>query len=89
VQPYRLSTAPGVDRALERLPEFAAAAIVEFTTGELIAGPLRAGKPLRDELEGYRVARRGVYRVLYRVLEQSHTVRVVRVEHRADVYRRR
>jgi len=33
--------------------------------------------------------RRGAYRIVYRILTGDHVVRVVRIEHRADVYRTR
>ena len=51
--------------------------------------PHRVGKPLVRELEGYRSARRGAYRVVYRIDETARTVHVVRIDHRADVYRTR
>jgi mRNA-degrading endonuclease RelE of RelBE toxin-antitoxin system len=87
MEPYDLKLAAAAERMLARLPEFAAAAIVEFVTGPLLANPLRIGKPLGLELIGYHVARRGAYRVVYRVEEAIHVVRVVRIDHRSDVYR--
>jgi mRNA interferase RelE/StbE len=33
------------------------------------------------------VARRGTYRIIYRIDEPSHTVAVLAVVHRADAYR--
>lgn len=47
------------------------------------------GKPLGRELAGYFSARRGAYRVIYRLVEEAAVIHVVRIEHRADVYRRR
>jgi mRNA interferase RelE/StbE len=35
------------------------------------------------------VARRGPYRVIYTLEEETRTVRVLAVAHRADVYRQR
>ncbi|WP_093579586.1 type II toxin-antitoxin system RelE/ParE family toxin [Geodermatophilus amargosae] len=46
-----------------------------------------AGKPLRGELAGIWSARRGTYRVLYRVLEKPREIVVFRVDRRRDVYR--
>lgn len=86
---YELKVAPAAERTLARLPEFAAAAIVEFITGPLLDNPHRVGKPLMLELAGYRSARRGAYRVVYRIDENDHSVIVVRIDHRADVYRSR
>jgi len=78
-----------VDRTLARLPEKAAAAAVEFLTGPLTHDPHRVGHPLRRELEGLWAARRGPYRVIYEIDEGANEVRVLRLEHRADVYRPR
>ncbi len=66
-----------------------AAAVIEFLTGSLIEQPRRVGKPLRRELAGVWSARRGTYRVLYRIREDPHEVIVLRVEHRSDAYRPR
>lgn len=85
---YELQVAPTAERALARLPEAAAAAIVEFMTGPLLKDPARIGKPLKLELEGYYSARRGAYRIIYRI-DGDRAVRVVRIDHRADVYRSR
>jgi mRNA interferase RelE/StbE len=86
---YKLLVAASAERMLRRLPETAASAMVEFMTGPLVENPMRVGKPLMFDLEGYLSARRGPYRVIYRVDEAERSVRVVRVEHRADVYRTR
>jgi mRNA-degrading endonuclease RelE of RelBE toxin-antitoxin system len=75
-------------RALVRLPEAAATAIVEFMFGALLENPHRVGKPLGLELAGYLGARRGAYRLIYRV-EGERIVRVVRIDHRADIFRPR
>ena len=85
---YELRLAASAERALVRLPEFAAAAVVEFITGPLLENPERVGKRLSLELEGYLSARRGAYRVIYRIADGA-VVHVVRIDHRADVYRRR
>lgn len=88
--PYRLIVSPTAGRALaSRLPESVAAAVVEFVTGDLLAAPRRVGKPLQRELTGTWVARRGTYRVMYEIDDESGIVRVLVVEHRRDVYRSR
>jgi mRNA interferase RelE/StbE len=86
---WRLVVAPSADRALARLPEKAAAAIVEFMLGPLTENPRRVGHALRRELEGLRSARRGPYRVIYEIVETTHQIHVLRIDHRADVYRSR
>lgn len=86
---WTLRVAASAERTLGRLPEGVAAAVVEFMLGPLRAEPERVGKPLQRDLAGYHSARRGAYRIIYRIIERDHTVRVVRIEHRADVYRSR
>lgn len=81
--------APSVERTLGRLPEKAATAMVEFLLGPLTDDPVRVGHPVRRELEGLWAARRGPYRVVYEVDEEARKIRVLRVDHRADVYRPR
>jgi len=71
----------------ETLPEKVAFAAYEFITGPLLENPYRVGKPLREPLNPAFSARRGVYRVIYLIDEQSHTVKVTAVVHRSDAYR--
>ena len=89
-EPYELVVTPPARRALtDQLPEPVAAAVIDFLTTALVANPRRVGKPLRGELSGIWSARRGTYRVLYRVHEDRHEVVVVRIDHRREVYRPR
>ena len=81
-------TAPG-RRALTRLPEKVATAAVEFLYGSLAASPYRVGKPLRLGLQGIHSARRGDYRVIYRINDHDRRVDVIAIEHRSDIYRPR
>lgn len=76
-------------RALARLPEKVATAVVEFLYGSLAASPHRVGKALKLELGGLHSARRGDYRVIYHIDDQHHRVTVVAIEHRSDLYRLR
>lgn len=82
---YRLALTATAERQLARLPAKVAPAIVEFMTGPLVENPLVVGKELLGPMAGQRSARRGVYRVIYRIEEDQ--VIVLRVDHRADVYR--
>jgi len=85
---YELVLTQPARRALTgKLPEPVAAAVVEFLTTSLIREPRRVGKPLRDDLAGVWSARRGTYRILYRIREDLREVIVLRVEHRRDAYR--
>lgn len=80
---------PRAARDLERIPPRIVSAIVEFVYGDLSRSPRRVGKSLTRELEGLFSARRGPYRVLYEIDDERVVVLVVRVDHRADVYRPR
>jgi mRNA interferase RelE/StbE len=62
---------------------------VEFLYGSLAASPHRVGKPLRLGLDGLHSARRGDYRVIYRIDDDLRRVDVVAIEHRSDIYRPR
>jgi mRNA interferase RelE/StbE len=85
---YELVLTPPARRALTgKLPEPVATAVIEFLTTSLVRQPYRMGKPLRDDLAGVWSARRGTYRVLYRISDDLHEVIILRVEHRRDVYR--
>lgn len=87
---YELVVTPPAARAIsEQLPEPVATAVVEFLATSLIRAPRRVGKQLRRELAGIWSARRGTYRVLYRIREDPREVIVLRIEHRSDVYRPR
>jgi mRNA interferase RelE/StbE len=87
---YELVLTPPARRALtERLPKAIATAVIDFLTTTLIAEPRRVGKPLRGELAGIWSARRGTYRVLYRVRDDPREVVVLRIDHRRDAYRPR
>jgi mRNA-degrading endonuclease RelE of RelBE toxin-antitoxin system len=88
---YQLSLAPAARRALTEgppvgLPLAVAMAVGDFLTGALLDKPHLVGKPLTRDLAGYHSARRGAYRVVYRIEDNSRTVHVVRIDHRADVY---
>jgi mRNA interferase RelE/StbE len=86
---YAIAWTAPARRALTRLPEKAGTAVVEFLYGSLAANPHRVGKPLKLGLAGLHSARRGDYRVIYRIDDDQHRVNVVAIEHRSDVYRPR
>lgn len=75
---------PTAKRALARLPEKVEAAAVEVIFGPVAENPRRVGKAIRNELEGLYSARRGDFRILYRI---SDVVTIMAIDHRADVYR--
>ena len=87
-QPYEIVLTPPARRAItDDLPEAVAAAVIDFVTTALLDNPRRVGKPLRNDLDGIWSARRGTYRVLYRIREDPREVVVLRIDHRRDAYR--
>lgn len=84
---YDLRVSGPARRQLQRLPERVAVAIIEFITGPLLDNPMRLSKPLTGDLADLRSARRGDYRVLLWTDDVARCVTVVRIAHRADVYR--
>ena len=92
--PYRLVLAPGARRTLgESLPAaaafaaFAAFAAWEFISGPLLRRPRRVGAPLQAPFEGLWRARRGEYRVRYRIDDNRHEIQVLDIDHRRDAFR--
>lgn len=85
--PYDVEIAALARRALSRLSGRVVHAIMEFIGGPLAQNPHRLSKPLRDQLEGVRSARRGDYCILLRIDEENHTILVIDIDHRAHIYR--
>jgi len=88
-RPYHVEVGGAARRDLRRLPIKIAAAIVEFVSGPLTENPQRLSEQLRGDLAAYRSARRGDYRVLFRIDDDEHAIVVVAINHRAHIYRSR
>jgi mRNA interferase RelE/StbE len=89
-EPYDIQLAASATRAIQdKLSENVAAAVIEFITGSLRTNPRRVGKPLTRELRGRYAARRGSFRIIYSIDDAENLITVLRIEHRADVYRPR
>lgn len=87
---YLLTIAPTARRELaEQLPEPVAFAAYDFIVGPLLDDPHRVGKRLRPPLDDRRSARRGTYRVPYRIDDRRQHVTVLGVFSHADAYRTR
>jgi mRNA-degrading endonuclease RelE of RelBE toxin-antitoxin system len=86
---FLLAITPTARRQLtDHLPEVVAVAAYEFIVGPLLDNPHRVGKRLRPPLEDRHSARRGTYRVVYRIDDDDiRTVTVLDVAHRRDIYR--
>ena len=85
---YLLAITPTARRQpTDRLSEAVAAASCEFIVGPLLDNPHRMGKRVRPPLDDRHSARRGTYRVVHRIDDDTHTVTVLDVAHHRDAYR--
>lgn len=85
--PYEVILSRGASRALaETLPTSAAFAAYEFVYGPLAKNPQRLGAPLRPPFDGFHRARRGEYRIRYRIDETNRRIFVHDIDHRRDAY---
>jgi mRNA-degrading endonuclease RelE of RelBE toxin-antitoxin system len=80
-------TATARRQLAEILPTSIAFAAYEFVIGPLLENPQRVGKQLMAPLDDRHSARRGTYRVIYRIDEEQLTVTVLAVCARSDAYR--
>ena len=86
-EPYELSVKAQARRALEHtLAPSVAFAAWEFINGPLRQNPKRLGKPLVAPFQGDWSARRGHYRVRYRIDDDKRTVTIVDIVDRSDIY---
>jgi mRNA-degrading endonuclease RelE of RelBE toxin-antitoxin system len=89
VERYDIRFQPAARRAIsQRLPETVAAAVLEFCDAALAVNPQRVGKPLFGPLAGCHGARRGTYRIVYRIDEAARIVHLLDIDHRNDIYHR-
>lgn len=87
-QRYQIRFQPAARGAIsQRLPEAVAAAVLEFCEAALAVNPHRVGKPLFGPLAGCHGALRGTYRIVYRIEEDTRTVQVLDIDHRAEIHR--
>lgn len=86
---WDLVVASPARRAIDRLPDKVALAVLDYLAGPLLENPQRVGKALRGELAGLYSARVGAYRIVYEIDDNRHMVRVIYLDHRTDIYRPR
>lgn len=86
---YQVTFSASAQRDLRRLPEKIATAAVEFIYSSLAENPHRVGRKLQLDLADHYAARRGDYRIIYRIDGEAHEVLIVTIDHRADSYRPR
>jgi mRNA interferase RelE/StbE len=71
----------------EDLPLEVAIAATETIQHAIAVNPYRAGKPLDEPFDGFHSARRGTYRIIYRINEAKRVVEIHSIRHRRDAYR--
>ena len=87
-EPYAVALSGQARRNVrENLPLEVALAAMETIEGSIAVNPYRPGKPLDEPFDGYYSARRGTYRVIYRIDETKHEVQIHSIRHRRDAYR--
>ncbi len=87
-EPYGLAIPATARRQMaEDLPEAVAFAAYEVISGPLLDNPHRVGKRLMPPLDDRHSARRGTYRIIYRIDDGERVVTVLAVAPRSDVYR--
>ena len=87
-EPYTVALSEQARRNVrENLPLEVAIAAMETVEGSIAVNPYRAGKPLEEPFDGYYSARRGTYRIIYRIDEAKHHVEIHSIRHRRDAYR--
>ena len=75
-----------VENDIPSLPKSAKGMIKKAIEERLMIDPLGFGKPLRYSLKGHRRLRISDYRVIYRIHPPSHTVIIVAIKHRKEIY---
>jgi mRNA interferase RelE/StbE len=71
----------------EDLPLEVAIAATETIQHAIAVNPYRVGKPLDEPFDGFHSARRGTYRIIYRINESKRVVEIHSIRHRRDAYR--
>jgi len=85
--PYRAVLTAAALRTLQVIPPRVSEPLVAFIFGSLAKAPRRRGKPLQRELAGRWAARRGDFRIIYRLDDDTNTMYVLKIAHRSDIYR--
>jgi mRNA interferase RelE/StbE len=86
--PYPVQLSRQARRNLqEHLPLEVAIAATETMQHAIAVNPHRVGKPLDEPFDGYHSARRGTYRIIYRIDEAKRVVEIHSIRRRRDVYR--
>lgn len=87
-EPYAVTLSGQARRNIrEHLPFDVAVAAMETISKSIAVNPYRAGKPLNEPFDGSYSARRGTYRIIYRIDGAKHHVEIHSIRYRRDAYR--
>jgi mRNA interferase RelE/StbE len=75
-----------VRKHIPSLPSSGKKLIKNAIEERLTVDPIGFGKPLRYSLKGHRRLRVSDYRVVYRIDASTHTVIIVAIKHRKEIY---
>jgi len=75
-----------VKKDIPALPTKFKAMLKKAIEERLMIDPIGFGKPLRYSLKGHRRLRVSDYRIVYRIDNSKHTVVIIAIKHRKDVY---
>lgn len=76
---YEVRISPAARAGLEVLPGRIAAAAINYIRTHLRRDPERAGVEMRATLKGTFVARRGQYRIVYRIDEPAGCIDILQI----------
>lgn len=75
-----------VKHDIPKLPKRVRTMVKNAIEQRLMVDPIGYGKPLQYSLIGHRRLRVSNYRIVYRIEPDTHTVLIVAISHRKDVY---
>jgi len=75
-----------VEEDIPSLPKKIRNTIKQAIEQRLATDPIGFGKPLQYSLKGHRRLRVSHYRIVYRINANKHTVTIVAIKHRKDIY---
>lgn len=75
-----------IKRDIPKLDSAVKKRIKSAIDGKLVRDPISFGKPLRYGLSNHRSLRIGDYRVLYIIEHETHTLHIMAIGHRRDIY---
>ncbi len=84
--PYEIILAPAAAKQCEKIKDKKLKERIASASEYLASDPL-IGKPLKAELKGCYSYRIGDYRIVYNFSREENLMRILRVEHRREVYR--